>query len=40
LLRAENPGHWQAAKMLVEAYAATLNLDLDFQDFDTEINSP
>ena len=25
--------------MLVEAYAATLNLDLDFQDFDTEINS-
>jgi GNAT superfamily N-acetyltransferase len=25
--------------MLVEAYVATLNLDLDFQDFDTEINS-
>lgn len=39
LLRAENPGHWRAARMLVEAYVATLNLDLDFQDFDTEINS-
>ncbi len=25
--------------MLVEAYAATLNIDLDFQDFATEINS-
>jgi ribosomal protein S18 acetylase RimI-like enzyme len=39
LLRAEHRGHWEAARSLVEAYAATLNLDLSFQDFDAEINS-
>ena len=39
LLHAEDTEHWRAARILVEAYAAALNLDLGFQDFATEINS-
>jgi|SRR5690242_17711998 len=31
--------HWAAARVLVEEYAASLQLDLDFQHFDDEISS-
>jgi GNAT superfamily N-acetyltransferase len=31
------PAHWQEARCLVEAYAASLDLDLSFQNFDDEI---
>ena len=30
---------WHNAKQLVEAYAASLEIDLDYQDFDTELAS-
>jgi len=39
LLQAGSPEQWAAARALVEEYAATLQLDLDFQNFDDEIAS-
>lgn len=37
LLRSESPSDWQHARRLVEAYAASLNIDLSFQNFADEI---
>jgi ribosomal protein S18 acetylase RimI-like enzyme len=39
LLRPASPEQWAAARRLVEQYAASLQLDLDFQNFDDEIAS-
>jgi GNAT superfamily N-acetyltransferase len=39
LLRPASPEQWAAARALVEEYAASLQLDLDFQHFDDEIAS-
>lgn len=39
LIRAVSSDHWKEAKGLVEQYAASLDFDLDFQDFDKEIEA-
>lgn len=39
LLEPGSPEHWAAARALVEEYAASLQLDLDFQNFNDEIAS-
>jgi len=39
LLQPASPEQWAAARALVEEYAASLQLDLDFQNFDDEIAS-
>lgn len=39
LRRSDSPQLWEAARRLVEEYAASLHLDLDFQDFGHEIES-
>jgi len=37
LLQAATPHEWDEALRLVREYAASLNVDLSFQDFDTEL---
>lgn len=37
IVRAVSGEHWRAARALVEAYAASLPVDLSFQDFDREL---
>ena len=37
LIQPGSPEQWAAARALVEEYAASLQLDLDFQNFDDEI---
>lgn len=37
IVRAVSDDHWRAARALVEAYAASLAVDLSFQDFDGEL---
>ena len=39
LLQPGSPEQWAAARVLGEEYAASLELDLDFQNFDDEIAS-
>ena len=39
LVQPGSPEHWAAARALVEEYAASLQLDLEFQNFDEEIAS-
>ena len=39
LLQPASSEHWAAARALVEEYAASLQLDLDFQNFAAEIES-
>jgi GNAT superfamily N-acetyltransferase len=39
LILAATPEHWAAARRLVEEYAASLEVDLSFQDFQREIAS-
>ena len=39
LLAPETDAHWAAARRLVEEYARSLGVDLDFQDFAHEIES-
>src|SRR5215470_988179 len=39
LLTPDTPDLWNVARRLVREYAASLNLDLGFQDFDREIAS-
>lgn len=39
LERPNSPETWAAARCLVEEYATSLNLDLEFQDFEHEIQS-
>src|SRR5262245_23458784 len=38
LLRPDSADQWAAARRLVEEYAASLHLDLGFQDFEREVN--
>jgi putative acetyltransferase len=37
LIAASSPDHWAAARRLIEAYAAALDVDLCFQGFDDEL---
>ncbi|MDH3692129.1 MAG: GNAT family N-acetyltransferase [Gammaproteobacteria bacterium] len=37
LIRAQSAENWEQAKVLVNEYADSLEFDLDFQDFETEI---
>ena len=39
LIGAETPEHWKEARHLIERYAASLDFDLDFQDFVHELDS-
>jgi hypothetical protein len=39
LVRPDSPRLWAIARQLVEAYAASLDVDLGFQDFGREIES-
>jgi len=39
LVQPGSPEHWTAARALVEEYAASLQIDLEFQNFDDEIAS-
>ena len=39
LLQPGSPEQWAAARALVEEYAGSLQLDLDFQNFDDEVES-
>ncbi|MFQ5349870.1 MAG: GNAT family N-acetyltransferase [Thermoanaerobaculia bacterium] len=39
LLRAESTAAWRVARRLVEQYAASLDFDLAFQEFDREVDS-
>ena len=39
IVRPETPERWDAARRLVEEYAASLGVDLCFQDFDQELAS-
>ncbi len=39
IVRATKPHHWIQARRLIERYAAELEFDLDFQDFENEIES-
>jgi GNAT superfamily N-acetyltransferase len=39
LVQPDSPALWAVARRLVEAYAASLDLDLGFQDFQHEITS-
>jgi putative acetyltransferase len=39
LVRPESPEQWAAARRLVEQYAASLEVDLAFQNFEDEIQS-
>lgn len=38
LVQPDSAGPWAAARRLVEAYAASLRVDLSFQGFDREVN--
>ena len=38
LIAAETPEHWKEARRLLERYAASLDFDLDFQDFIRELD--
>src|SRR4028118_1188281 len=37
IIRAETDGHFEQARLLVEEYAASLGIDLGFQQFDEEL---
>ncbi|HEX4825088.1 MAG TPA: GNAT family N-acetyltransferase [Candidatus Polarisedimenticolaceae bacterium] len=37
LIQASTPEHWSSARRLIEAYAASLDVDLCFQGFDEEL---
>jgi GNAT superfamily N-acetyltransferase len=39
LVQSDSPALWAVARHLVEAYAASLDIDLGFQDFQNEITS-
>ena len=39
LVQPDSPALWAVARHLVEAYAASLDIDLGFQDFQNEITS-
>jgi GNAT superfamily N-acetyltransferase len=39
LVTAESQDHWLQARLLVEAYAASLDVDLSFQDFGYEVEN-
>jgi GNAT superfamily N-acetyltransferase len=39
LVQPDSPASWAVARRLVEAYAASLDIDLGFQDFQHEITS-
>ncbi|MEW6266065.1 MAG: GNAT family N-acetyltransferase [Thermodesulfobacteriota bacterium] len=39
LIQPDSFEHWSAARHLIEEYAASLHLDLGFQNFEDEINS-
>ena len=39
LVAAESQDHWRQARQFVEEYAASLNVDLSFQDFKYEVEN-
>lgn len=39
LVRVATPAQWSAARRLIEEYAATLDIDLSFQDFAHELDT-
>ena len=39
MIGAETPEHWKGARHLLERYAASLDFDLDFQDFVHELDA-
>jgi predicted N-acetyltransferase YhbS len=39
VIRAETPQHWEHARRLLTQYAASLDFDLGFQNFQTELGS-
>jgi len=39
VIRASSPEEWRDARRLIDAYAASLDVDLRFQDFDRELEA-